>query len=81
MQARLAQLVEEGVLYKRRGVGMFVADGAAEELRRQRREAFFAERLDPVLREARVLGIGAGELATYLTHAERNLATTEGGQA
>lgn len=76
-----AELVDEGVLYKRRGVGMFVADGAAEELRRQRREAFFAERLDPVLREARVLGIGAGELATYLTRAERNLATTEGGQA
>ena len=33
-----AQLVDEGVLYKRRGVGMFVAPGAADRLRAERRK-------------------------------------------
>lgn len=64
-----AQLVDEGVLYKRRGVGMFVATGAAEALRSQRRQAFFTERLDPVIREAGLLGLTADELTSYLaTH-------------
>lgn len=61
-----AELVAEDVLVKQRGVGMFVADGAAERLRRQRREAFFDDRLAPVLREAGSLGITATELAAYL---------------
>lgn len=33
-------LVEEGVVYKKRGVGMFVAQGAAERLRVKRKEGF-----------------------------------------
>lgn len=61
-----AQLVDEGVLYKRRGVGMFVSPGAAEALRSQRRQAFFAERLDPVIREAQLLGLSVHDLTAYL---------------
>ena len=52
-----AELVGEGLLYKRRGVGMFVAAGARERLLAQRRERFFAEVVDPVAAEAAVLGI------------------------
>lgn len=62
-----AQLVDEGVLYKQRGVGMFVADGARARLRNQRRETFFADRLAPVLSEAQVLGISTRELIEYIT--------------
>lgn len=62
-----AQLVDEEVLYKRRGVGMFVAPGAAGRLREQRRKEFFSERLDPVIREARLLGLSTEDLTTYLT--------------
>lgn len=61
-----AQLVDEGVLYKQRGLGMFVADGAHARLRAQRRAEFFARRLDPVLAEARVLGIPPAELSRYI---------------
>lgn len=62
-----AELVDEGVLVKRRGIGMFVADGAPERLRQQRRTAFFADRVDPVLHEARLLGITPAEIADYLS--------------
>src|SRR5690625_6580890 len=33
------QLVDEGILYKKRGVGMFVATGAREKLLEKRRES------------------------------------------
>ena len=36
----LNQLVDEGVLYKRRGIGMFVATGARERLLKRRRSEF-----------------------------------------
>jgi GntR family transcriptional regulator len=51
------ELIAEGVLYKRRGVGMFVAPDAAERLRAERRNSFFTGDLDPVLARAQVLGI------------------------
>lgn len=61
-----AELVDEGVLVKRRGVGMFVAAGAREQLRAQRRAQFFSDVLRPVLREAAVLGIDAEELVAHI---------------
>lgn len=64
-----AQLVDEGILHKQRGLGMFVSEGAPALLRSRRREVFFAERLDPVLHEADVLGITRTELAGYVAEA------------
>jgi len=61
-----AGLVDEGVLYKRRGVGMFVAPGAAEKLRAERRESFFADAVDPVLEQAHLLGIDVEEVVARL---------------
>lgn len=66
-----AELVTEGVLEKRRGIGMFVADGATDRLRRERRASFFASRLDPVLHEALALGITEHELAQHISRAAR----------
>ena len=75
-----AELVTEGVLHKQRGLGMFVSNGAPEQLRAQRRESFFAEQLDPVLRDAELLGITRDDLAAYLqmssTHHLRNQEAT-----
>ncbi len=61
-----ALLVDEGVIYKQRGVGMFVADGARERLRQHRRGAFFTDHLEAVLDEARMLGISPAELVRYI---------------
>ncbi|WP_277833094.1 GntR family transcriptional regulator [Speluncibacter jeojiensis] len=62
----LAQLVTDGVLYKRRGIGMFVTEGARDALRFRRRATFAKQYLDPMLAEARKLGIDTGEIKTML---------------
>ena len=51
------QLIDEGVLYKRRGVGMFVSADARDKLVSQRRARFFEEKVDALVVEARVIGI------------------------
>ena len=61
-----AQLVDEGVLYKKRGIGMFVAPDARDKLRRERRERFFTEVVDPMLAEARRVGIDIEEIVRHL---------------
>jgi GntR family transcriptional regulator len=57
-------LVEQGVLYKKRGIGMFVTPGARELLRARRREEFRGRYVSPLLREARLLGIQKSEVTT-----------------
>jgi DNA-binding transcriptional regulator YhcF (GntR family) len=66
-----AQLVDEGVLYKKRGIGMFVSPDARERLRSQRRERFFADVVDPMLAEARMVGVDLDEITTYLRDGRR----------
>ena len=55
-------LVDEGILYKRRGIGMFVAPGAREKILAKRRSAFAQGHIAPLLAEARSLGITKAEL-------------------
>ncbi|GGQ37986.1 GntR family transcriptional regulator [Couchioplanes azureus] len=61
-----AQLVDEGVLYKKRGIGMFVSPDARARLRAQRRERFFADVVDPMLAEARMIGVSVEEIKKHL---------------
>lgn len=61
------ELVDAGVLYKRRGIGMFVATGARERLLAERRARFASEYVHPMLREAARLGISPGELTRLVT--------------
>ena len=56
-------LVDEGILYKKRGIGMFVAEGARIRLVADRRERFSAEYVRPLIQEADKLGISSTELA------------------
>ena len=55
-------LVDAGLVYKKRGVGMFVAEGAREALLAKRREGFYESQAKPAAREAKALGIGLDEL-------------------
>jgi GntR family transcriptional regulator len=56
------QLVDERVLYKKRGIGMFVSPTARDTLRAQRRETFFSDVVDPMVAEARAVGIPVTEV-------------------
>ncbi len=62
-------LVEQGVVYKKRGVGMFVCGGAREKIRARRRKAFFADFLQPLLEEARSLGLSKSDVIAMLNGA------------
>jgi DNA-binding transcriptional regulator YhcF (GntR family) len=75
----ITMLVDKGVLTKRRGIGMFVAPGARDMLLAERRTAFVARYLDPLLSEARKLGLGPDDLSQLLRErAAADMTTTEG---
>lgn len=62
----LNQLVGEGILYKKRGIGMFVTVGARDALRFRRREAFARQYIEPLFTEADRLQISLDELKSML---------------
>lgn len=55
-------LVDEEILYKKRGLGMFVSRGAREKILKKRQRAFFEEVLPKIIDEARRLEISIDEL-------------------
>lgn len=65
----MGQLVEEGLISKRRGLGMFVSPGARDKLVRARRAAFWDRVLQPVLDEAAALNITTAELINHIREA------------
>lgn len=59
-------LVDKGVLYKRRGIGMFVSPGARSLLLTERRTAFADRYIAPLLAEARTLGLGPDDVTDLI---------------
>ncbi|MDT8717932.1 GntR family transcriptional regulator [Clostridium sp. 19966] len=55
-------LVDENILYKKRGIGMFVAVGAKEIIISKRKEGFCREFIDKLLYEADKLGMTKEEV-------------------
>lgn len=74
-QKAFQQLVDEGVLHKRRGIGMFVTDEARGALRDRHRERFFSDVVDPVVAEARAIGVPLDDVVARI----RTLAQEEDG--
>lgn len=64
------RLVDDGIVSKRRGIGMFVTQGARARLIERRRADFATLYLRPLIIEAEKLGIDVDELAGLL-RAER----------
>jgi Predicted transcriptional regulators len=63
-------LVDEGIIYKKRGLGMFVAEGAVTKLKAKRKEMFYKDYLSGLIDEAKRLGITKEELISMI---ERSL--------
>lgn len=59
-------LVDSGLLYKKRGLGMFVSTGAKEKLKSQRRDRFYHDFVERLVREAKNLGLDADELSDMI---------------
>lgn len=70
------QLVDDGVLYKKRGIGMFVSPDAPEALRERRRRSFFADVVDPMVTQARTIGIALPDIVDRINR----LSDGEGGR-
>jgi GntR family transcriptional regulator len=67
-------LVDEGILYKKRGIGMFVATGARKAIEEKRRQNFFREYILPLLEEAQKLHLDSQAVI-------RMIEETKGGAA
>ena len=55
-------LVDEGVIFKKRGLGMFVSAGATEKIRLKRKQEFFDAFISAMLSEAEKLKISRAEI-------------------
>lgn len=63
------RLVSDGILYKRRGIGMFVAKGAGDTVRQKRRAAFYDGYVRPLVREGASLALTGEELVAMVERA------------
>ena len=63
-------LVDEGILYKKRGIGMFVATGAKAQIQGKRREQFYDNYVTILMAEAMSLGITKKELVAMILDAK-----------
>ena len=59
-------LVDENILYKKRGIGMFVATGARAKLMEKRKEHFYEQYVVAMIREAEKLGISKEQLTDMI---------------
>ncbi len=66
----LGLLVDRGILVKRRGIGMFVAEGARESISAERQQGFVDAYVRPLLAEAQALGLGPEDLIRLIRETE-----------
>ncbi|MDL4841847.1 GntR family transcriptional regulator [Aquibacillus rhizosphaerae] len=66
------QLVDEGVIYKKRGVGMFVSEKAKTILYQKRKDAFYFNYIIPLKTEAKKLNLTKEELNEMLMKEEKS---------
>ena len=59
-------LVEDGIVYKKRGVGMFVTTGAIKALRNKRKNDFFNDYIIKVTAEAKKLDLSKEDIITMI---------------
>lgn len=69
----IALLVNEGILYKKRGLGMYVATGAKQIIMTKRRDRFYNEIVLKLLDEADKLQIPIDEVVTMIQARKKEL--------
>lgn len=59
-------LVEEKILYKKRGIGMFVSEGARKKIINKRQSIFYKEILPQIIEEAKRLEINLDKIIDHI---------------
>ncbi len=62
----ISMLVDEGILYKKRGLGMFVASGAVEKLKGKRKDLFYDNYIGSLIEEAKRLQLTKEDIISML---------------
>lgn len=65
-------LVETGIIYKKRGLGMFVKAGAVNKLREKRKDQFYENYILKLTAEAKRLGISPQEIISMIERGYSN---------
>ncbi len=60
------RLVDDGIVYKKRGLGMFVSTGAKEKIQDKRKENFFETYITSLVSEAKKLSISKDDILKML---------------
>ena len=64
-------LVDEGILFKKRGIGMFVAKGARAKVMEKRKEQFYEQYVVTMIQEAEKLGITVDHLTEMIQRGDK----------
>lgn len=65
-------LVDENIIYKKRGLGMFVKEGAVETIRRKRQGQFYEQFIASLIREAEKLHMTKEEIISLIERGYEN---------
>lgn len=68
----ISKLTDAGILYKKRGIGMCVAEGAREKIATRRKDVFLNQTIGALLSEAKTLGISLNELLSEIRNRGEN---------
>lgn len=63
-------LVDKDIIYKRRGIGMFVQEGAKKRIMEARKESFYENYVKKIISEAKLIGIDKVELKKMIDTSE-----------
>lgn len=65
-------LVAENIIYKKRGLGMYVSTGAIEKIRKKRQESFYENFISPLVSEAQKLRLNKDEINALIERGYEN---------
>lgn len=68
-------LVAEDIIYKKRGLGMYVSTGAIKRIRKKRQESFYESFISPLVSEAQKLGLEKNEINALIERGYENWAS------
>ena len=59
-------LVDENIIFKKRGVGMFISKGAVQQLKKKRQNQFYDNYISNLIEEAKRLGISSDDIIAMI---------------